>query len=215
LLAGLLNALKVVGKRIESVRVVVNGIGAAGVAICKMLLSAGVKHLIPVDQEGAIVHGQSYAHPMWQWLAEQPQVESKNGKLEQVICDTDVFIGVSRAGLLTTQHIQSMSSDPIIFALANPHPEIDPELAQPFAGVLATGRSDYPNQINNVLCFPGMFRAALDCRAKEINESMKLAAAQAIASVVTESKLNRDYIIPSIFNDSFVLFAMPSSKQPV
>ncbi|MDR6548848.1 NAD-dependent malic enzyme [Paenibacillus qinlingensis] len=203
-LAGLLNALKVVNKRIENVRVVVNGIGAAGVSICKMLLGAGVTRLVPVDREGTIVRGATYAYPMWQWLADQPQVEDVKGSLTDVIQDADVFIGVSRGGLLHREHIQSMAPRSIVFAMANPDPEVDPEEATPHVEVFATGRSDYPNQINNVLVFPGIFRGALDCRAKEINEPMKLAAARAIASVVTESELNSQYIIPSIFNDQVV-----------
>jgi malate dehydrogenase (oxaloacetate-decarboxylating) len=205
MMAGLLNALKVVGKPIESIRVVINGIGAAGVSVCKMLLAAGLKRLVPVDRDGAIVRGGTYEQPMWQWLADQPQVEDVAGGLEQVIQGADVFIGVSRAGLLKVEHVKSMASDAIVFALANPQPEIDPELAQPYVRVMATGRSDYPNQINNVLCFPGIFRGALDCRARRINEDMKLAAARAIASVVSEEELNELYIIPSIFNEQVVI----------
>lgn len=202
--AGLLNSLKLVGKRIDRVRVVVNGIGAAGVSICKMLLASGVTRLVPVDKEGAIVNGNSYAHPMWQWLAEQQQVEAVEGSLKQVIRDADVFIGVSRGGVLDGEDIQGMASDPIVFAMANPHPEVSAEQALPHARVFATGRSDYPNQINNVLVFPGIFRGALDCRARTINEPMKLAAARAIASVVADSELNENYIIPSLFNDEVV-----------
>lgn len=205
MMAGIINALKVVGKSIENIRIVVNGVGAAGVSVCKMLLAAGVKRLVPVDRDGAIVRGETYEQPMWQWLADQPQVEITSGSLEQVIQGADVFIGVSRAGLLKVEHVKSMASDAIVFALANPLPEIDPDLAQPHVRVLATGRSDYPNQINNVLCFPGIFRGALDCRAQRINEEMKLAAAQAIASVVSNEELNEHYIIPSIFNDQVVV----------
>ncbi|ULL19167.1 NAD-dependent malic enzyme [Paenibacillus sp. H1-7] len=204
MMAGLLNALKVVNKPIESIRVVVNGIGAAGVSVCKMLLAAGVGRLVPVDRDGAIVRGGTYEQPMWQWLAQQPQVEDTPGTLDTVIQGADVFIGVSRAGLLKVHHVQAMAEDPIVFALANPQPEIDPEVAQPYVRVMATGRSDFPNQINNVLCFPGIFRGALDCRARRINEEMKLAAARAIASVVTDAELNESYIIPSIFNDQVV-----------
>ncbi|MEK8131155.1 NAD-dependent malic enzyme [Paenibacillus filicis] len=203
-IAGLLNALKVVGKRIENVRVVVNGIGAAGVSICKMLLAAGVTQLVPVDREGAIVRGGTYEYPMWQWLAEQPQVQGEPGTLKEVIVDADVFIGVSRGGLLNGDDVQKMKPDSIVFAMANPNPEIAPDEAIPHVRVFATGRSDYPNQINNVLVFPGIFRGALDCRARRINEPMKLAAARAIASVVTESELNEQYIIPSIFNEKVV-----------
>ncbi|TKH43830.1 NAD-dependent malic enzyme [Paenibacillus sp. FSL R10-2782] len=203
-IAGLLNALKVVGKRIENVRVVVNGIGAAGVSICKMLLAAGVNRLVPVDRDGAIVRGETYSHPMWQWLADQPQVEPEPGTLKEVIRDADVFIGVSRANLLNASDVQGMAVDSIVFAMANPHPEIVPEEAIPHVRVFATGRSDYPNQINNVLVFPGIFRGALDCRARRINEPMKLAASRAIASVVSERELNEQYIIPSIFNEQVV-----------
>lgn len=203
-IAGLLNALKVVGKRMEHVRVVVNGIGAAGVSICKMLLAAGVKRLVPVDRDGAIVRGGAYAYPMWQWLAEQPQVEDRAGTLKDVIEGADVFIGVSRGGVLNAEDVQKMAPNRIVFAMANPKPEIDPEEALPHVRVFATGRSDYPNQINNVLVFPGIFRGALDCRARHINEPMKLAAARAIASVVSESELNDQYIIPSIFNEQVV-----------
>jgi len=202
--AGLLNALKVVGKQPEQVRVVVNGVGAAGVSICKMLLAAGVKRLVPVDREGAIVRGGAYDHPMWRWLAEQPQVQETPGSLREVIRGADVFIGVSRGGLLTAEDVKAMAPDPIVFAMANPTPEIAPEEALPHAAVVATGRSDYPNQINNVLAFPGMFRGALDCRARRINEAMKLAAARAIASVVSGKELNASYIIPSIFNERVV-----------
>lgn len=204
LIAGLMNALKVVGKRMENIRVVVNGIGAAGVSICKMLLAAGVRRLVAVDREGAIVRGRTYDNPMWQWLSEQPQLESIPGKLPELIKGADVFIGVSEGNVLRPEDVQAMAPDPIIFALANPDPEIRPEEAAPYARVIATGRSDYPNQINNVLCFPGMFRGALDCRARRINEPMKLAAARAIASVISEHELSPYYIVPSIFNEEVV-----------
>jgi len=203
-IAGLLNALKVVGKRMSKVRIVVNGIGAAGVSICKMLLAAGVNDLVPVDRDGAIVRGGEYTHPMWQWLSEQHQVGTMSGSLSDVIKNADVFIGVSRAGVLSVQDVKNMAPDRIVFAMANPNPEIDPEQALPHVRVLATGRSDYPNQINNVLVFPGIFRGALDCRARCINEPMKLAAARAIASVVSGTELNEQYIIPSIFNELVV-----------
>ncbi|MBD2861859.1 NAD-dependent malic enzyme [Paenibacillus oceani] len=203
--AGLINALKVVGKRMEHIRVVVNGIGAAGVSICKMLLAAGVKQLVPVDRDGAIVRGGSYPNPMWNWLAEQPQVEETPGSLKELLTGADVFIGVSRAGLLNAEDVQRMAPNNIVFAMANPNPEIAPEEALPHVRVFATGRSDYPNQINNVLVFPGMFRGALDCRATFINEPMKLAAARAIASVISEGERNEQYIIPGIFNEEVVV----------
>ncbi|TYP70055.1 NAD-dependent malic enzyme [Paenibacillus methanolicus] len=203
-IAGLLNALKVTGKRIGNIRVVVNGIGAAGVSICKMLLNAGVTRLVPVDREGAIVRGGQYEYPMWQWLADQPQVEDRPGTLKELIADADVFIGVSRGNLLNGDDVKRMAADPIVFAMANPVPEIAPEEALPHTAVFATGRSDYPNQINNVLVFPGIFRGVLDCRARVINEPMKLAAARAIAAVISENELNEQYIIPSIFNEKVV-----------
>lgn len=203
-IAGLLNALKVVDKRIEHVRVVVNGIGAAGVSICKMLLAAGVKRLVPIDKDGAIVGGADYSHPMWSWLAAQKQVEKRPGTLRELIRDADVFIGVSRGGLLRAEDVQRMARDRIVFAMANPRPEIDPEEALPHVRVFATGRSDYPNQINNVLVFPGLFRGALDCRARLINEPMKLAAARAIASVVGDEERGEQYVVPSIFNEQVV-----------
>jgi malate dehydrogenase (oxaloacetate-decarboxylating) len=183
---------------------VVNGIGAAGVSICKMLLAAGVTQLVPVDRDGAIIRGGDYPYPMWKWLAEQPQVLDKPGLLKEVIKDADVFIGVSRGGLLNAEDVKKMAPNSIVFAMANPNPEIDPEEALPHVRVFATGRSDLPNQINNVLVFPGIFRGALDCRARRINEPMKLAAARAIASVVSEKELNEQYIIPSIFNEQVV-----------
>ena len=198
--AGLLNALKVVRKRMEEVRVVVNGIGAAGAAICKMLLAAGVSRLVPVDKDGAIVRGGNYSQPTWRWLSEQPQVEDREAALKEAIGGADVFIGVSRGKLLTSRDVAKMAERSIVFAMANPEPEISPEEALPHVRVYATGRSDYPNQINNVLVFPGLFRGLLDCRARSMNEAMKLSAAQAIASVVTEAELNEHYIIPSIFN---------------
>jgi malate dehydrogenase (oxaloacetate-decarboxylating) len=203
--AGLFNALKVVNKNIAAIRVVVNGIGAAGVSICKMLLNAGVTRLVPIDRDGAIVRGGTYSQPMWQWLAEQPQVEAIGGTLHDLVQGADVFIGVSRGGVLSVEAVKQMAPDRIVFAMANPNPEVDPDEALPHVRVLATGRSDYPNQINNVLVFPGIFRGALDCRARQINEPMKLAAARAIASVVSESELNENYIIPSIFNEQVVL----------
>ncbi|WP_010276718.1 NAD-dependent malic enzyme [Paenibacillus senegalensis] len=202
--AGLLNALKVVGKRIDQVRVIVNGIGAAGSSICKMLIAAGVTRLVPVDRDGAIVRGGDYSHPVWQWLAEKEEVESTAGTLQELIAGADVFVGVSRGRVLTSEDVRRMNADSIVFAMANPDPEISPEDALPYVKVYATGRSDYPNQLNNVLVFPGVFRGALDCRARRINEPMKLAAARAIASVVTGAELNEQYIIPSLFNEQVV-----------
>lgn len=203
-LAGLLNALRIVGKPLESAKIVLLGVGAAGSACIKMLLSAGAHNVIAVDQCGALVSGEEYPHDMWNWIAEHTNPHQERGGLTEVIQGADVFIGVSRPGLLTVEHIQSMAEDRIVFAMANPNPEIEPELAEPHVRVLATGRSDYPNQINNVLCFPGIFRGALDCRASVINEEMKVAAAKAIASVVKEDELNELYIIPGVFNEKVV-----------
>jgi malate dehydrogenase (oxaloacetate-decarboxylating) len=200
LYASLISALKLVGKSIDSVKVVVCGIGAAGIACSKILLAAGVKELIGVDREGALVAGHTYGNPMWNWYAEHTNPNRVTGSLSSVLAGADVFIGVSAAGLLKREDVRSMAANPIVFAMANPNPEINPEEIEDIAAVVATGRSDYPNQINNVLCFPGMFRGALDCRAQTINEEMKLAAAEAIASVISDEERNKLYIIPSVFN---------------
>jgi len=204
ILAGLINALRLVGKSADKIRVVVCGIGAAGSACIEMLLAAGIKRIVAVDQCGALVPGGEYNHPNLNRIAAITNPDHLSGSLSDVIAGADVFIGVSGPGVLAVRDVQSMAQDAIIFAMANPEPEIDPELAEPFVRVLATGRSDFPNQINNVLCFPGIFRGALDCRASRINDEMKLAAAQAIASIVTEDELNEQYIIPSIFNEKVV-----------
>ena len=204
ILAGLLNAVKVAGKNLEDCRVVVCGIGAAGIACTKMLLAAGVRHIVGVDREGAIAQGKSYANPAWTWYAGHTNPEGINGTLSEVIEGTDIFIGLSGPGLLQKEDVKRMAADPIVFAMANPIPEIMPEEAAPFARIMATGRSDYPNQINNVLCFPGIFRAVLDCRAARITEGMKLAAAYAIASVIPEGELHDKNIIPSVFNPQVV-----------
>ncbi|HEY8346930.1 MAG TPA: NAD-dependent malic enzyme [Symbiobacteriaceae bacterium] len=200
-LAGLMNAARVVNKRLEDLKVVVCGIGAAGVAISKLLMLAGVENIVGVDRVGIIERGRRYpTNPMWSWYAEHTNPERLTGGLAEAIRGADVFIGVSGPGVLKVEHIKSMARDPIVFAMANPTPEIDPEEAAPYVRVLATGRSDYPNQVNNLLCFPGIFRGALDCRARCINDEMKLAAARAIAGVVSEEELHEEYIIPSVFN---------------
>ncbi|MBP1993324.1 NAD-dependent malic enzyme [Paenibacillus eucommiae] len=204
ILAGLLNAAKVVGKSLENCKVVVTGIGAAGIACTKMLLAAGVTNVIGVDREGAIARGVTYTNPVWNWYAENTNPLVLKGSLSDVIKDADIFIGLSGPGVLKVKDVQSMAGDPIVFAMANPSPEIAPEEAEPYVRVMATGRSDYPNQINNVLCFPGIFRGVLDCRAAKITQEMKLAAAKAIASVVSEDELNEYYIIPSVFNQAVV-----------
>lgn len=204
LLAGLLNALRITKKRLEDIKVVFTGIGAAGIACTKILLSAGVRNIIGVDRHGAIHRDAEYENPYWNTYAKMTNPENLKGSLSEVIVGADVFIGVSAPGILTVEDVKTMAKDPIVFAMANPEPEINPDIAEPYVRVMATGRSDYPNQINNVLCFPGIFRGALDCRASEINEEMKVAAAKAIASVVSDEELSESYIIPSVFNDKVV-----------
>lgn len=203
-LAGLLNAVKIVGKRMEDLRVVVCGIGAAGIACTRILQAAGVQNIIGVDKAGIIEKNKAYDNPMWAWYAQHSNPEGRTGDLAAAIKGADVFLGVSGPGVLKVEHLKSMARDPIVFAMANPIPEIAPEEAEPYVRVLATGRSDYPNQINNVLCFPGIFRGALKARAREINEEMKLAAAHAIASCVPEDQLNEQYIVPTAFNTNVV-----------
>lgn len=204
LLAGLMNAVKLVGKQIEDLKIVVVGIGAAGIAITKMLKLAGASNIIGVDKAGIINRNETYENPMWKWYAENSNPENVTGDLNSAIAGADVFIGVSGPGVLKVEHLKSMAEDPIVFAMANPTPEILPEDAAPYVRVMATGRSDYPNQINNLLCFPGIFKGALDCRASDINEEMKLAAANAIASAVSDEELSEQYIIPSVFNKKVV-----------
>ncbi len=204
-LAALMNALKIVGKSVSDVKVVVNGPGAAGTAVTRILLHQGVRRLVVCGLHGAITAASADSlPPVQRWLAESTNPEQEEGPLSQLIQGADVFIGVSAADILTAEDIQRMEHDAIVFALANPMPEIPPEEAARYARIVATGRSDYPNQINNVLCFPGMFRGALDCRATDINEEMKAAAAAAIAQVVTDKELSEDYIIPSVFNRKVV-----------
>ncbi|MCD9023191.1 NAD-dependent malic enzyme [Cohnella silvisoli] len=204
LLAGLINALKIVGKSMSDIKVVVCGIGAAGVACSRMLLAAGVTHLVGVDKDGAIHRDAAYENEVWNEYAAMTNPHNEKGSLSEVIQGADVFIGLSRPRLLSGEAVRRMNTDPIVFAMANPDPEISPEEAGPYVRVYATGRSDYPNQLNNVLAFPGIFRGALDARASSITESMKLAAAKAIASIVTDEELNSDYIIPSVFNEKVV-----------
>lgn len=199
--AGLINALKLVNKKIEEVEVVINGAGAAGISICKLLMAGGVKNIVMVDRKGALVEGAEWMNEAQIEIASLTNRKFEKGELKEVIRGKDVFIGVSVANVLTTEMVATMNKDAIVFAMANPTPEIFPEEA--IAGgatVVATGRSDFPNQINNVLVFPGIFRGALDVRAKAINEDMKLAAARAIASIVKKEELNAEYIIPDVFN---------------
>ncbi len=200
-LAALINALKIVAKRMEDIKLVVNGIGAAGVACTKIVMAAGVKNIVGCDTTGAIYEGRK-EHMNWvkDWYARNTNPDHETGDIHDVIKNADVFFGLSAPGVITTEDLGRMAKDPIIFAMANPVPEIMPEEAAGHVAVMATGRSDYPNQINNVLCFPGIFRGALNCRASRINEAMKLAAAEAIASIIGEDELHPDYIIPSVFD---------------
>lgn len=201
-LAGLFNALKLVNKNFETIKVVINGAGAAGIAILKLLHHFGVKNMILCDSKGAIYQGRLEGmNPMKEEIAAYTNQQIESGTLESVIKDADVFIGVSLAGLVSEQMIESMNHDAIVFAMANPEPEIRPELAkQAGAAIIGTGRSDYPNQVNNVLAFPGIFRGALDVRASDINEEMKIAAVKAIATLISEEDLSQDYVIPNPFD---------------
>ena len=196
-LAALTNALKLAGKAISSIKIVINGAGAAGTAICRLLLSAGAKNVVMVDRFGALVRGDEKLNPAMADLASVTNPDLLSGPLAEVIKGADVFIGVSAPNVIKGDMIKTMADKPIIFAMANPMPEIMPEEAKAAgAFIVGTGRSDYPNQINNVLCFPGIFRGALDVRAKVINHEMKLAAAKAIADMVGENELSPDKIMP-------------------
>ena len=200
-LAGLTNALKVVGKRKEDVKVVISGAGAAAISVCKLLLSAGVRDVTLCDRQGAIYAGRGGLNWIKEEMAAVTNLRRQSGSLAGVLVGADVFIGVSRPGMLTREMVQTMNRDAIIFACANPTPEIFPDEAKAGgAAVVSTGRSDYPNQINNVLAFPGIFRGAFDVRARDINEEMKMAAAQALAGLISEEELCADYIIPKAFD---------------
>ncbi|MEO6589870.1 MAG: malic enzyme-like NAD(P)-binding protein [Pyrinomonadaceae bacterium] len=200
-LAALINALKITGKKMEDIKLVVNGIGAAGVACSKIVMAAGVKNIVGCDTTGAIYAGRT-ENMNWvkDWYARNTNPDKEKGTIHDVIKNADVFFGLSASGVIDENDLANMAKDPIIFAMANPIPEIMPEDAAGRVAVMATGRSDYPNQINNVLCFPGIFRGALNCRASRINEAMKLAAANAIAGIIGEDELHPDYIIPSVFD---------------
>jgi malate dehydrogenase (oxaloacetate-decarboxylating) len=204
-LAALLNALKLTGRRMEDLRIVIVGLGAAGVAVARILLAAGARHVVGCDSRGALHVGRpdyldGSMPAVKRELAEDTNPERLAGSVVDVLGGADLLIGLSGARVVPAEALARMARDPIIFAMANPDPEISPEEAAPYARVMATGRSDYPNQINNVLCFPGIFRGALDVRARAITEPMKMAAAQAIASIVSDDELREDYIIPSVFN---------------
>ncbi len=200
-LAGLTNALKIVGKKMEDIHVVVNGAGAAATAITKLLISRGLKNVILCDRKGAIYEGREGLNSAKEEMAKITNPEKKAGSLADVIVGADVFIGVSAPGVLTADMVATMAKDPVVFACANPVPEILPDEAKKAGvAVMATGRSDFPNQVNNVLAFPGIFRGALDVRASDINDEMKIAAANAIAGIVSDAELNPDYILPDAFD---------------
>ena len=202
MLAGLMNALKVVGKRLEDVKIVTSGAGAAGIAIIKLLVSVGAGNVVMTDRTGAIYNGRPGLNPAKQEIAETTNHASEKGSLADVIKGADVFIGVSAPGVLTADMVRTMAHDAIVFACANPTPEIFPDEAKRAgAAIVSTGRSDYPNQINNVLAFPGIFRGALDARASDINDEMKIAAAHALAGMVSEDKLSCDNILPQAFDE--------------
>src|SRR3954469_17062993 len=204
-LAALLNAVKLTGRRLEDLRVLVVGLGAAGVAVARILLTAGVTHIVGCDSRGAL-HTERADYldgsmpPVKRWFAEATNPERRAGPPADVVEGADLFIGLSGARVMPPDALARMNDDAMVFAMANPTPEVTPEEAAPYARIIATGRSDYPNQINNVLCFPGVFRGALDVRARQITEKMKLAAAQGIAAIVGDDELREDYIIPSVFN---------------
>jgi len=200
-LAGLVNALKVVGKKMEDIRIVISGAGAAAIAICRLLLSAGVPDITLCDRKGAVCVGREGQNPVKEEMAKVTNRSHKTGPLSEIVKGADVFIGVSAPGILTTEMVKTMAKDPIIFACANPTPEIFPDDAKAGgAAVIATGRSDFPNQINNVLVFPGVFRGAFDVRASDINDEMKIAAAAAIAGLISDSERSADYVIPDAFD---------------
>ena len=204
-LAAMINAVKLVGKEMADLKVVVNGVGAAGVACSKILMAAGVKNIIGCDTKGAIYAGRvENMNGMKDWYATHANPHQERGTIHDVIEGADVFLGLSVPKILFPDDLKKMAVNPIVFAMANPIPEIMPNVAAPHVAVIATGRSDYPNQINNVLCFPGMFAGALACRATRINEEMKMAAAAAIAGIITESELQSEYIIPSVFDKRVV-----------
>ena len=199
-LAALINALKLVGKAMGEIKVVVSGVGAAGVACSKIMIAAGVRNIVGCDRGGIIHRRRTDMNSMKQWYAEHTNPNGDAGSLQDAMAGADVFLGLSAPGVIGVADLQKMAKNPIVFAMANPTPEIMPEQAEPYVAVMATGRSDYPNQINNVLCFPGIFRGALDARASTINEAMKMAAAHAIAAAIGPDELHAEYIVPSVFD---------------
>jgi malate dehydrogenase (oxaloacetate-decarboxylating) len=200
MIAGLINALKVVDKDARDIKAVVAGVGAAGTACTKMMLDLGITNIIGIDRMGILYRGRDNMNPSKQDYAEMSNPDNIQGTLDEAMIGADLFVGLSGPGILTVDHLKTMNSDAIVFAMSNPTPEIMPEVAWPHIAVMATGRSDYPNQLNNVLCFPGIFRGALDCHATKITESMKMSAAKAIAETIPEENLSADHIIPGVFN---------------
>jgi malate dehydrogenase (oxaloacetate-decarboxylating) len=201
ILAGLINALKIVDKKLENIRVVVSGLGAAGIASIRLLFSSGVRQIIGCDRSGILYKGRKEnINPIKALIAENTNLERMRGPISKALKGADLFIGLSQPGVIRVNDIKKMAKNPIIFAMANPDPEIMPEEVGRLARIIATGRSDYPNQVNNVLCFPGLFRGVLDCQAREINDQMLFAAANAIAHMVTDEELSEDYIIPGVLN---------------
>ncbi|MBE5983695.1 MAG: NADP-dependent malic enzyme [Paenibacillaceae bacterium] len=212
--AGIINALKVVGKKIDEVKAVINGAGSAGISICKLLLSIGMKDVILVDKKGALAEGEEWMNDAQKMMAQVTNPENKHGELKDIMEGRDIFIGVSAPGIVTTQMVASMAKDAIVFAMANPTPEIMPDEAKEGgARIIATGRSDFPNQINNVLVFPGIFRGALDAKATDITEEMKIAAAYAIADIIKEEELTEEYIIPGAFDERVAKAVAEAVKQ--
>ena len=212
--AGLINALKFTGKKLEDAKIVINGAGSAGISICKLLLQFGVKDAVLVDQKGALCPGEAWMNDAQKEMAEKTNKDRQTGDLSEIMKGKDVFIGVSAPNIVTSEMVASMAKDPVVFAMANPVPEIMPDEAKKGgAKVVATGRSDFPNQINNVLVFPGIFRGALDARASQITEEMKMAAARAIAGIIAEEELNEDYIIPGVFDKRVCSAVADAVKQ--
>ena len=212
--AGIINALKVVGKKIDQVKAVINGAGSAGISICKLLLSIGMKDVILVDKKGALAEGEEWMNDAQKMMAQVTNPENKHGELKDIMEGRDIFIGVSAPGIVTSQMVASMAKDAIVFAMANPTPEIMPDEAKEGgARIIATGRSDFPNQINNVLVFPGIFRGALDAKATDITEEMKIAAAYAIADIIKEEELTEEYIIPGAFDERVAKAVAEAVKQ--
>ena len=201
-LAALINSLKIVGKKPEDLKVVVLGVGASGIACARIMLNYGVRDIIGFDRTGAVYPGRENLNPAKEWFAEHTNPDGFSGDLTQAMRGADMFLGLSGPRMLSPEQVGSMADDAIVLALSNPEPEIMPELIQGKARVIATGRSDYPNQVNNVLCFPGLFRGAFDAGAKRITEEMKLVAAHAIAEVIPDDQINEDYILPSVFNEA-------------